>query len=392
MRILLVNKFLYPRGGAETYIFRLKEELTRLGHEVQCFGMYDAKNVVGNHLDIYTNEMNFRKLSLDTVTYPFRIIYSVEAEEKLLKVLFDFRPDIVHLNNIHFHLTPSVISACKKRHVPVVWTVHDYQLLCPNHLFYNGKICTACLDGHYGHCMKGKCIHGSLVKSVMGTIEAYYYKKRDLYSCVSRFICPSRFLESMLRENLSADKTVFLQNFLEKIPPVEGGKKDYVLFFGRISEEKGIDKIVSAAKALPDIKFKVAGSGPEINTLSGIANIDFVGFKTGAELHRLIAEAMFTLYPSVWYENCPLSIMESLSLKTPVITRNLGGMTELVEDGVTGFLVRDDTEFVEKIKTLYKDSALRKKMQKNCESVNFMNLHEYTLKLLEIYKGVERFS
>lgn len=385
MKVLLVNKFLYPRGGAETYIFRIGEELKRRGHSVQYFGMYDPKNIVGNDLNLSTKEMNFRGKGLDTITYPFRIVYSVEAERKIGKVIDAFKPDVVHLNNIHFHLTPSIISACRKKGVPVVWTVHDYQLLCPNHLFYNGHICTDCLDGHFGHCIKGRCIHESLAKSVMGTIEACFYKNLDLYNYVSRFICPSKFMEKMIKENLTQDKAVLIQNFLEQIPLIDGQKEDYVLYFGRISEEKGIDQIVAAAKALPEIRFKVAGSGPEEDKVKGISNIDFVGFKTGVELHTLIAHAAFSLYPSVWYENCPLSIMESLSLKTPVITRDLGGMAELVEDGVTGYRVRNEEEFIDRIRRLHSDKTLQEEMQGNCEGAAFMNLSEYVDGLLSIY-------
>lgn len=388
MKVLLVNKFLYPRGGAETYIFRIGEELKKLGHSVEYFGMYDSKNIVGNELNLTTKEMDFRGSGLGIATYPFRIVYSVEAERKIGKVLDAFKPDVVHLNNIHFHLTPSVISACRKRSMPVVWTVHDYQLLCPNHLFYNGHICTDCLDGHYGHCIKGRCIHESLAKSVMGMMEAYFYKSRELYDYVSLYICPSRFMEKMIRENLSKDKAVFLQNFLEQIPEVMGEKEDYVLYFGRISEEKGIDQIVAAAKALPGIPFKVAGSGPEEDKVKGIPNIDFVGFKTGEELHTLIAHAAFSLYPSVWYENCPLSIMESLSLKTPVITKDLGGMAELVEDGVTGYRVKDKEEFIDRIRQLHNDKLLLEEMQDNCTSATFMDLPEYVNKLLDIYRSV----
>lgn len=388
MKVLLVNKFLYPRGGAETYTFRIGEELGRLGISVQYFGMYDEKNIVGNDAGEYTTPMDFRKLNPECITYPFRIIYSVEAKKKIGIVLDSFKPDIVHLNNIHFHLTPSVIEACKEKNISVVWTVHDYQLLCPNHLFFNGRICTACLDGKFEHCISGRCIHGSLAKSVIGAVEAYYYKRRDLYDYVSRYICPSVFMERMISTHLFSEKVVFLQNFLEKIHPVNGEKENYVLYFGRLADEKGIDGIIAAARNLPDIQFKVAGSGPKEESVKNIPNIDFVGFKTGHELHELIGHAEFSLYPSVWYENCPLSIMESLSLSTPVITYDMGGMAELVEDGVTGYRVRNKTELIEKIRMLHADKEGLSKMQKNCTAVSFNDLSTYTGTLLTIYKNV----
>ena len=109
MKILLVNKFLYPNGGSETYIFELGKELVRQGHEVQYFGMEHEGRVVGNHAESYTSNMDFHSGKLDKLLYPFKIIYSVEARQKIRAVLDDFSPDVVHLNNINFQLTPSII-------------------------------------------------------------------------------------------------------------------------------------------------------------------------------------------------------------------------------------------------------------------------------------------
>ena len=408
----MVNKFLYPRGGAETYIFRVGEELQRLGHEVQYFGTYDERNIVGNRLGLYPKQMDMRSHSLETLSYPFRVIHSKEAKEKIQKVLEDFKPDIVHLNNIHFHLTPSIIEACQEENVPVYWTVHDFQLMCPNHLLYHhNHVCTLCLDEDYKHCITGRCIHDSLPKSVIGAIEAYHYRKKKLYNYVSMYICPSRFMTDKvvnflrnrmlaeigtkaniydyyeIEQKISGKRIVFLQNFLEKINYEDTVKEDYVLFFGRVAEEKGIEQLVSAAKSLPNVRFKVAGNGPEVYRLKNIPNIECVGFKTGEELYRLISRAEFVLYPSVWYENCPLSIMEALSLKVPVITYNAGGMAELVENDVTGYTVNNQKELVERIKTLHESKEIRDRMSESCGNVSFHDLTEYTKELVKLYES-----
>ena len=134
MKILLVNKFLYPRGGAETYTLKIGEQLKKMGHEVQYFGMYDTKNIVGNCYGLYTANMELHNWSLSSITYPIHIIYSFEAKKKIKELIQKFKPDIVHLNNINFHLTPSIIEGAKECGVKIVQTVHDLQMLCPNHL------------------------------------------------------------------------------------------------------------------------------------------------------------------------------------------------------------------------------------------------------------------
>ena len=178
MKILMVNKFLYPRGGSESYMLSLGAELVKKGHEVEYFGMYDEKNTVGNSAGKYTSNMDFHSTGLSRFLYPFKIIYSREAKKKIMEVIKDFKPDIIHMNNINFQLTPSIIYGAKKLKVPVVQTVHDYQMICPNHLLYNfqkNTPCEKCVKGSKINCIKNKCIHSSLIKSVLGTIEAKLY-------------------------------------------------------------------------------------------------------------------------------------------------------------------------------------------------------------------------
>ena len=201
MKILMVNKFLYPRGGCETYMLYLAEHLRKSGHEVEFFGMYDEKNTVGNSAGLYTQNMDFHSKGLSRFLYPFKIIYSFEAKKKIMQVIDDFKPDIVHMNNINFQLTPSIIDGVKKKGIPLVQTVHDYQMVCPNHLLYNFEKnvpCEKCVNGSHWHCIKNKCIHESTVKSILGVIEAKLYACLKTYSKVDRFICPSYFLENKL--------------------------------------------------------------------------------------------------------------------------------------------------------------------------------------------------
>lgn len=349
MKILMVNKFLYPKGGSETYIFKLGAYMQSQGHEVQYFGMEHPNRVVGNRVNAYTSNMDFHGGSVLTkLTYPIKTVYSLEARKKLRLVLDDFQPDVCHLNNFNYQLTPSIILEIRKwekqtgHKCKILYTAHDGQLVCPNHMMKNpntNEICEKCLGGHYLNCTKGKCIHGSLAKSLVGSMEAFFWNWMGVYKKIDTIICPSRFMKSKLdTDPVLATKTVALHNFVDPVEKKEIQKKDYVLYFGRYSQEKGIATLVKAAKALPDIPFVFAGSGPLEHLLEGVPNIKNMGFQTGEALETLIREARFSVCPSECYENCPFSVMESQIYGTPVLGANIGGIPELIRIGETGEL------------------------------------------------------
>lgn len=399
MKILMVNKFLYPNGGSETYIFKLGEELERQGHEVQYFGMEHEGRVVGNHAEAYTSNMDFHTGKLQKLLYPLRIIYSREAYRKIQQVLDDFEPDVVHLNNINFQLTPSVIDAVRDwekkigKRVRLVFTAHDYQWVCPNHMMMvpsSGERCARCLGKHQGNCTKYRCIHNSLVKSLLGTLEAKFYDYKKTYGKVDVIICPSAFIESQLSSNaLLREKLVTLHNFIEQLPSGNITKKDYVLYFGRYTREKGVLTLLEAAKKLPDIPFVFAGDGDCKRQVENCKNVKNMGFLQGDALHKVIAEARFCVIPSEWYENCPFSVMEAISYGTPVVGANLGGIPELVQEGRTGelFEAGNVSALTKKIKSLWENGDLCQKYTENCKETNFDNVTEYTHKLLNLYKG-----
>ena len=349
MKILMVNKFLHPNGGSETYIFKLGQELQQQGHEVQYFGMEHEGRIVGNRVNAYTSNMDFHSGSkLAKLTYPIKTIYSAEARKKIRQVLDDFQPDVCHLNNFNYQLTPSVILEIRKwekqsgHRCKIVYTAHDAQLVCPNHLMKNpntGELCQKCLGGHYMNCAKGRCIHGSLAKSAVGTLEAFFWKWMGAYRQIDTVICCSHFMKSVLdTDPVLASRTVVMHNFVDPVEVKTVQKKDYVLYFGRYSQEKGIKTLVEVVKELPEIPFVFAGSGPLEQLLEGIPNIKNVGFQTGEALEMLIREAKFTVFPSECYENCPFSVMESQMYGTPVLGANIGGIPELIKVGETGEL------------------------------------------------------
>ncbi len=419
MKILMVNKFLHPNGGSETYIFQLGEELRRRGHEVQYFGMEHEGRIVGNRIDCYTSDMDFHTGKLQKLLYPFKIIYSAEAKRRMGKVLKDMNPDVVHLNNINFQLTPSVIYAVRAyekkagRKVRLVYTAHDYQWVCPNHMMRipaTGKICFACRGGCFGMCTKNRCIHNSRIKSLLGTIEAKYYMWRRTYGMVDVIICPSEFMKRQLDTSpLLEERTVMMRNFVERAADAGAGRagepdsadrrrqngaaagmpgdtptEDYVLYFGRFSEEKGIGTLLAACEALPEIPFVFAGSGPLEDRVSKAKNVENKGFVTGEALHSLIAGARFSVYPSEWYENCPFSVMESQMYGTPVLVSDLGGAPELVQAGRTGELFRggDAEELTAHIRELWEQPELCREYRENCKEIKFDTIGEYCDKIV----------
>lgn len=400
MKILMVNKFLFPNGGSETYIFKLGKALEKKGNEVQYFGMEHSGRIVGNHAECYTSSMDFHTGKIQKLFYPFKIIYSREARIKIRKVLNDFKPDIVHLNNFNFQITPSVIYEIRKwgkknkKYIPIVYTAHDYQWICPNHMLYipeKNEKCFRCEGGKFKNCTKNKCIHNSRIKSLLGTFEANLYRCLKTYDKVDLIICPSKFMKDKLATDpVLSKKLKVMYNFLDGKEGIKADKKEYVLYFGRFTKEKGILTLLEACKQLPDIPFVFAGNGDLEGELSGCDNIKKVGFMTGEELEKLIAEAKFSIFPSEWYENCPFSVMESQFYGTPVVAADIGGVPELLEAGITGELFEPQNveNLKNKIESLWYNSDKLKVYTENCRKKKFDSADEYEEQIMNVYRSL----
>jgi glycosyltransferase involved in cell wall biosynthesis len=397
MKILMVDKYLFPKGGAETYMFSLVDYLSKKGHQVQFFGMYDERNIVAIAQNKLVKTLDFHTKSWARFLYPFKVIYSYEARQKIAVLLDEFKPDIVHLNTYNYQLTPSIIYEVKKHQIPIVQTVHDPQVICPSHMLYNiqsGEICEKCKKGKYLNCIKTKCIHGSRVKSILGAFEGYLYNKLKAYDYIKTLICPSRFIGDKLIEfGFNRNKIIVLHNFVTQIEPTNSiVKKDFFLYFGRISPEKGVNILLKAIEKLPGIKFCFAGQGSLESILSNYPNIEYVGFKQGEELMNLIRQSKATILPSVWYENCPMSILESLNLGTPVIGSEIGGIPELVNNQV-GLLFNpgDADDLAKKIQFLNDNKEKVEELSVN--SIFYAqkySINSYYDKLINIYEEAMR--
>lgn len=398
MKILMVNKFLYPKGGAETYVLKLGNILREQGHEIQYFGLANEKNMVGNAAESYVSNIDFSEGIKKNLLAPLRIVYSVEARRKIRKVLDDFQPDVVHLNNIQFHLTPSVILEAEKyrretgRTLKIIYTAHDYQLICPSHGLFdrNVQICEKCLGGNYLHCLRTKCVKNSGIKSLLGMMDAYFWKWSKAYSYVDAIICCSEFLKSKLdTQERFRHKTVTLHNFVDKVPAIEVEKEDYVLEFGHLSKDKGTLTLLEVAKRMPETRFVFAGFGAAEAEIAKVPNAEYVGFKTGKELEMLIRKAQISVYPSEWYENCPFSVIESQMYGTPVVGSRMGGIPELIAEGCSGelFAAGDPDDLERVLRGMLDTTNLAEKYVKGCKQQRFETPASYYEKLMMIYGG-----
>ncbi len=393
MKILLVNKFLYPKGGAETYVFKLGETLEKNAHNVEYFGLENKKNIVGNSVNAYVSHMDLKQSALKNLFAPFKIIYSSQARKKIHKVLQSFQPDIVHLNNIHFYLTPSIILEIEKyrrsfnKNVKIVYTAHDYQLVCPSHGMFdsNINICEKCIGGNYTHCFKTRCMKNSTMKSLLATVDAYVWKLSKAYSYVDKIVCPSSFLKSKLdTDKRFKNKTVTLHNFIEKGSFPKTEKENYVLEFGHLSKDKGTLTLLEVAKRMPKMKFVFAGYGAAVEQIQQLPNAEYVGFQTGDALQELIAKAAVSVCPSEMYENCPYSVIESQLNLTPVLGAQIGGIPELIKVGKTGelFAPGDANSLYEQLNLMLSNIS---SYTENCRSVEFETPDTYYQKLMRIY-------
>lgn len=352
MKILIVNKFYYNRGGSEIYVLGLEKMLKESGHEVAFFSMNDPENFKNEWDQYWVSTFTFRKFR--------RPFGDKETKIKFNKILDHFNPDIIHLNNIHTQISPVIVEIAHCRGIKIVWTIHDYKLLCPVYTCLNGKdeICEKCFCHGKNHCFKNNC-KGNLLASFLFQKEAEKWSRERLEKQVDAFICPSHFMkEKMIQGGFSENKLHTLHNFVRVPGDVETKKNTdhYYLYVGRLSKEKGLSTLCNVASQLP-YKLKIVGTGPmetELRKQYQVnPQIEFLGIKTHTDVLQMMANAKFVIIPSEWYENNPLSVLEALCLGTPVLGTNIGGIPELIrqENGEL-FEPKNEADLKEKIKQM----------------------------------------
>lgn len=389
MKILLSNKFYYRRGGDCIYMLNLEQLLEAHGHEVAVFAMQYADNQNTPWNEYFPSEVKFSP-GIGMIEAFLRPFGTREVKRKFNAILDAFHPDVVHLNNIHTQLSPVIAEIAHKRGIKVVWTLHDYKLLCPRYdCLRNGEqICEDCfLDKH--KVQEYKCMKNSKLASVLAYREAIKWTRERLEDNTDVFVCPSQFMaDKMIQGGFNSSKIMHLCNFIdvEKCKRDDYQKGEYYCFIGRLSHEKGAKTLIEAAKSL-NYKLKVIGGGPLMDELKSIAsdNIEFVGFKQWDEIKEILGGARFSVIPSEWYENNPLSVIEAQCLGTPVLGANIGGIPELItsETGMT-FESRNISDLKDKIAKMWNSSFDYQHIAEI--SQNKYNSEKYYTDIMEIYK------
>ena len=413
MRILLVNYRYFISGGPEKYMFNIKKMLEDNGHEVIPFSIHSTKNVeteyskyfvepIGSRDAVYFNEVKKTPKSIwQMVT---RSIYSVEVKKAIQKEIRDVKPDLVYI--IHFvnKLSPSVITGAKELGIPVVLRLSDYFLLCPRFDFmHQKKVCEECLTKGYKACIKKSCVQKSKAASLIRVFSMKVHSLMKVYDKVDAFITPSEFLRKKLIDSgFPAEKIVCIPTFTSSKSVVgEPQLGTYGLYFGRVTEEKGVETVIQAYEKMPEKQLKIMGDdtteeGERLKGYvkqKGLSNIEFLGFKGGTELEEVIKGARFTLIPSIWYDNLPNTALESFQYSKPVIASNIGSLPELIIDGVNGYLFEpgnaDDLKAkVEMLDDEEKIKAMGAKSRSRLED-RFAPKTHYDL-LMGVFKKVKR--
>ena len=401
MKILQINKFHFINGGTARYYIELSSLLKRYNHTVAFFSMKDRRSYETIWSKYFINNISYEDVSfVDVVGKFLHMIYSLEAKNKISQLLDHFKPDIAHLHSIYHHISPSIILELKKRNIPIVQTIHDYHLISPcRWLFHDGKICEISKPDKYYKTILHQCIKRSFFASAAEAIEKYIHLflgwERNY---IDYFIAPSRFMKNKLVEyGIDKDKIIHLPLFIDyhKYKAIYA-KGEYILYFGRLSYEKGLNYLSKALNLLPKIKLKIVGRGQQEEELRKRnkklenKNVQLVGFKDGVELKRIIVNSRFSILPSVWYENFPNCILESFVSGKAVVASNIGGIPESIKDGYNGYLFKpgDVENLVEKINKLWNNPSLCRKMERNAREYVEKNFgpQEHYQKLMGIYK------
>lgn len=413
LNILHINNIHYLRGGSEAVCFNTADILDKHSHRSFFFSMShpqnqycDTKDYFAPYVDVSSNGNGF----VNKLKTASRVLYSFEAKKCLSRLLADYPVDIAHLHNIYYELSSSVIDILKERNIPMVMTLHDYKPVCASYsMLVDEKPCEACSGGRYFHAIKKKCVKDSLAKSMIATLEMYLHNKiRDVYANICAIISPSIFLKYKLGEMGFKKEIIYLPNFIdsERFNNISEDEKPFqgnsLVYFGRLSPRKGLQTLIETAKKLYTVNqrliINIIGEGEIKQELEqkvkadGLDNVRFLGYMKGEALFREVKKSLAVVLPSEWYENNPVSVLETFALEKPVIGSRIGGIPELVMDGITGYTFEpgNANDLKAKIELLINDSDKLHSMGKNARKLveTKYNPELYYNGLMAIYEKV----
>ena len=405
LRILLVNSFYYYRGGDCVYMFGLSNLLQKMGkHQVVCFAMKHPLNLPSKYSEFFVPEIDLLKeLKKGGLRSGIRVltraIYSNEAKKYLTELLNKYPVDIAHIQNIHGHITSSILHILRKRNIPIVWTLHDYFLLCPNTTFFlKNRVCEACKGKKFYKVVLKRCRKDSFKASLVVMLEEYIQRILGLLKLVDFFIAPSKFLrDKMIEYGFCPDKVIHIPNFIEeKNIKSSSNNTSYIVYSGRLSYEKGVETLIEAVSLSNQGKVLIAGDGPLRSSLEKLSHevspgkVKFLGHLNRERLQTVIKKAACIVIPSKWYENFPYSILEAFALGKPVIASRIGGIPEMVRDYETGLLFNpgDEKDLWSKIQWMLNHPKEREEMGKRARELvrKEYNPQLHYNRIMEVYR------
>jgi len=380
----MVNRCGYLTYGIESYFFNLCELLRQKGHSVVVFTTQDERNLDQQYSDYFVEKINnedTRSIPLHKkISYIPKTIYSWEAQRKIKRLILDVKPDIAHIHGINRLISPSILPVIKKFNIPIVYALYDSRLVCPNYrLFVKGQICQACKGRRFYNAVINKCVRGSLSLSLLACVEYYIHNMFNMFSgYVDTFVVPSLFLkQKMVEFGFDPSKFICIPhfNFLGKNNP-EHKFSDYIVYFGRLVEEKGLFTLLMAMKQIPEVKLLLIGDGIYKKNLQRLAkqekitNLEFLGYMPKDDIKEIIENALGVVVPSLWYDASPMVIYESFSMGKAVVGSAVGGIPELIDDNLNGLLFKagDVDELAKKIKYLFHNQDKIRQWEKNARA------------------------
>ncbi|MFA6475366.1 MAG: glycosyltransferase [Patescibacteria group bacterium] len=404
MNILQINKFFYRRRGAETYLFDLSELLRSKGHNVAEFAMVHPDNEPSPWSEYFVSEVDYSQKTLaGNIKAAARMFWSTEAQRKLDALLDVFKPDVAHIHNIYHQISPSILVTLKKRGIPIVLTLHDYKLICPNYEMFTGnQVCMRCKGRKYYNAVLHKCIKGSVGMSALVMFEMYLHKMMQVYEHeVDCFISPSQFLKKqMLDWGEQVKRIEVIPNFVRA--PITDGVMDGsdasrvndVLYAGALSRIKGVDLILdNFRKNRYSGRLLLAGSGPmeaEIKAESN-ENIVYLGQLSKQELANRVKECRAVIVPSRYHDNFPYAVLEAFAAGKPVIASHRGGMPELVQPRHTGWLfepTKPDSLTAALTEMFKRDDLVKQFGEAACQVAKTHNPEKHYETIISLYQSL----
>ena len=373
MKIIQAHKYYYLRGGAERYLLDISKRLEAQGHEIIPFAMKYSQNLETPYERFFVSQVETERTRFDWQglrTFG-RMLYSFEAKKKMDALIKEVQPDLCHIHNIYGQISPSILDTLHKNKIPVVITVHDHHLVSPSYNVWAQGCGPEDIPHGIIRATFSRFHKDSFAASFAQVLAFRLHQMFGIYKHkVDLFLCPSVYMRRrLIAAGFPAQKVRALHNPVdtEVIRP-SYQHRGYFLFVGRLSPEKGGAMILHLARLLSDIHFKIVGSGPEQERLEQkgkeLKNVEFLGFRTGDALQELYHGAIAVLIPSRVQENFSYTALEAHASGKPVIGSEVGGMGEIVQDRVTGFLVKplDLHGWSEAVMRLYYDEDLQKQM------------------------------